>query len=88
MYGGLIGPAPTPATPAARTFACSDVQAAGTIHTDFERGFICAEVMTYADLKVGGQQERKLRGSWSAAGVQLGEGALARRGVCGSLGEG
>ena len=24
--------------------------AAGTIHTDFERGFICAEVMTYADL--------------------------------------
>lgn len=26
-------------------------QAAGTIHTDFERGFICAEVMTFADLK-------------------------------------
>ncbi|CAG9461589.1 unnamed protein product [Pedinophyceae sp. YPF-701] len=25
--------------------------AAGTIHTDFERGFICAEVMTYSDLK-------------------------------------
>ena len=23
------------------------VQAAGAIHTDFERGFICAEVMTY-----------------------------------------
>ena len=23
------------------------VQAAGTIHTDFERGFICAEVMSY-----------------------------------------
>lgn len=27
------------------------VQAAGTIHTDFERGFICAEVMSYSELK-------------------------------------
>lgn len=26
-------------------------QAAGVIHTDFERGFICAEVMKYADLE-------------------------------------
>ena len=26
------------------------VQAAGTIHTDFERGFICAEVMSYVVL--------------------------------------
>jgi len=25
-------------------------QAAGVIHTDFEKGFICAEVMKYADL--------------------------------------
>ena len=25
-------------------------QAAGTIHTDFERGFICAEVFKYSDL--------------------------------------
>jgi ribosome-binding ATPase YchF (GTP1/OBG family) len=25
--------------------------AAGAIHGDFERGFICAEVMAYADLK-------------------------------------
>lgn len=25
-------------------------QCAGTIHTDFERGFICAEIMKYADL--------------------------------------
>lgn len=24
-------------------------QAAGVIHTDFERGFICAEVMKYTD---------------------------------------
>jgi obg-like ATPase 1 len=27
-------------------------QAAGTIHTDFEKGFICAEVMKYEDFKV------------------------------------
>ena len=26
-------------------------QAAGKIHTDFERGFICAEVVSYEDLK-------------------------------------
>lgn len=26
-------------------------QAAGIIHTDFERGFICAEVYKYADLE-------------------------------------
>lgn len=26
------------------------VQAAGAIHSDFERGFICAEVMTYDEL--------------------------------------
>lgn len=26
-------------------------QAAGAIHTDFERGFICAEVMHYDELK-------------------------------------
>lgn len=25
-------------------------QAAGVIHTDFERGFICAEIMKYEDL--------------------------------------
>ena len=25
-------------------------QCAGTIHTDFERGFICAEIMKYSDL--------------------------------------
>jgi obg-like ATPase 1 len=32
-------------------------QAAGVIHTDFERGFICAEVMTYDDLKELGDEE-------------------------------
>lgn len=25
-------------------------QAAGVIHTDFERGFICGEIMSFADL--------------------------------------
>ncbi|CAM9272391.1 unnamed protein product [Chrysoparadoxa australica] len=32
-------------------------QAAGVIHTDFEKGFICAEVMTYDDLKELGDEE-------------------------------
>jgi obg-like ATPase 1 len=31
-------------------------QAAGTIHTDFERGFICAEVMHYDDLQEAGTE--------------------------------
>lgn len=31
-------------------------QAAGTIHTDFERGFICAEVMKFEDLKEHGSE--------------------------------
>ncbi|MCD7457484.1 hypothetical protein HAX54_035195, partial [Datura stramonium] len=31
-------------------------QAAGTIHTDFERGFICAEVMKFDDLKELGNE--------------------------------
>ncbi|MCL0071627.1 DUF933 domain-containing protein, partial [Peptococcaceae bacterium] len=36
-------------------------QAAGIIHTDFERGFICAEVISYNDLIAAGsvQQARK-----------------------------
>lgn len=29
-------------------------QAAGTIHTDFEKGFICAEVMKYEDFIIHG----------------------------------
>ena len=32
-------------------------QAAGTIHTDFERGFIAANVMTYDDLKQYGSEQ-------------------------------
>jgi obg-like ATPase 1 len=31
-------------------------QAAGTIHTDFEKKFICAEVMSFADLKEAGSE--------------------------------
>jgi len=31
--------------------------AAGTIHTDFERGFICAETMTFADLQELGSEK-------------------------------
>ena len=31
-------------------------QAAGAIHGDFERGFICAEVMAFADLKEHGSE--------------------------------
>lgn len=38
-------------------------QAAGTIHTDFERGFICAEVMSFDDLK-----ELKTEAAVKAAG--------------------
>lgn len=31
-------------------------QAAGTIHTDFEKGFICAEVMAFAELREAGSE--------------------------------
>jgi len=31
-------------------------QAAGVIHGDFERGFICAEVMSFEDLKTHGTE--------------------------------
>lgn len=31
--------------------------AAGVIHTDFERGFICAEVMKFADLEEEGDEQ-------------------------------
>jgi len=38
-------------------------QAAGVIHSDFERGFICAEVFKYDDLKEHGtEQECKAQG--------------------------
>ena len=38
-------------------------QAAGVIHTDFERGFICAEVIGYDDfVRLGGEQGAKEQG--------------------------
>lgn len=36
-------------------------KAAGVIHTDFEKGFICAEVMTFKDLEEAGGDESKVR---------------------------
>jgi obg-like ATPase 1 len=44
-------------------------QAAGVIHTDFERGFICAEVMKYEELKALGSE-----GAVKAAGKYRQEG--------------
>jgi obg-like ATPase 1 len=46
-------------------------QAAGTIHTDFERGFICAEVMTYEDLKEAGDENAvKANGKYRQQGKE------------------
>ncbi|XP_011015196.1 PREDICTED: obg-like ATPase 1 [Populus euphratica] len=44
-------------------------QAAGTIHTDFERGFICAEVMKFDDLKeLGSESAVKAAGKYKQEG--------------------
>ncbi|KDO75234.1 hypothetical protein CISIN_1g015465mg [Citrus sinensis] len=44
-------------------------QAAGTIHTDFERGFICAEVMKFDDLKeLGSEPAVKAAGKYKQEG--------------------
>lgn len=44
-------------------------QAAGVIHTDFETGFICAEVMSYKDWKkCGGEQGCKATGKYRQHG--------------------
>jgi obg-like ATPase 1 len=44
-------------------------QAAGAIHTDFERGFICAEVMSFDDLKsMGSETEVKAKGRYRQEG--------------------
>ena len=44
-------------------------QAAGTIHTDFERGFICAEVMKFEDLKaLGSESAVKADGKYKQQG--------------------
>eukprot|EP00955_Chlamydomonas_euryale_P069901 360622-Chlamydomonas_euryale.AAC.7 len=46
-------------------------QAAGTIHTDFERGFICAEVMTYEDLhELGSENAVKASGKYRQQGKE------------------
>jgi len=44
-------------------------QAAGTIHGDFEQGFICAEVMAYTDLKeLGNEAAVKAAGKYRQEG--------------------
>lgn len=44
-------------------------QAAGTIHSDFEQGFICAEVMAFDDLKeLGSEAEVKAKGKYRQEG--------------------
>jgi len=44
-------------------------QAAGVIHTDFERGFICAEVMAYEELKEAGTEaDMKAKGRYRQEG--------------------
>ena len=46
-------------------------QAAGTIHTDFERGFIKAEVYSYADWKsLGGVDKVKEAGKYRTEGKE------------------
>ena len=44
-------------------------EAAGVIHTDFEKGFIRAEVIAYADyVACGGEQGAKDAGKWRLEG--------------------
>ena len=44
-------------------------QAAGVIHSDFEHGFIRAEVIAYADfITCGGEQGAKEAGKWRLEG--------------------
>eukprot|EP01004_Peranema_trichophorum_P004301 NODE_3233_length_1391_cov_180.662461_g2809_i0.p1 GENE.NODE_3233_length_1391_cov_180.662461_g2809_i0~~NODE_3233_length_1391_cov_180.662461_g2809_i0.p1 ORF type:complete len:394 (+),score=75.47 NODE_3233_length_1391_cov_180.662461_g2809_i0:64-1245(+) len=46
-------------------------QAAGRIHTDFEKGFICAEVMRFEDLKAhGSENEVKANGKYKQCGKE------------------
>lgn len=45
--------------------------AAGVIHTDFEKGFICAEVQSYDDLnRLGSEQEVKAEGLYKQQGKE------------------
>lgn len=46
-------------------------QAAGVIHTDFEKGFICAEIMKYDDLiSYGNEQAVKSEGKYVQKGKE------------------
>ncbi|KAJ4455002.1 putative Ribosome-binding ATPase YchF [Paratrimastix pyriformis] len=46
-------------------------RAAGVIHTDFERGFICAEVMSYEDFhQHGSEQEVRAAGKYMTKGKE------------------
>ena len=46
-------------------------QAAGEIHTDFERGFICAETVSYKDyVEAGGEQAAKAQGKMRLEGKE------------------
>lgn len=46
-------------------------KAAGVIHTDFERGFICADVIAYKDyVEYGGEQEAKNSGKLRSEGKE------------------
>jgi ribosome-binding ATPase YchF (GTP1/OBG family) len=46
-------------------------QAAGEIHTDFERGFICAETVSYKDyVETGGEQVAKAQGKLRLEGKE------------------
>ena len=48
---------------------CKAPQAAGTIHTDFEKGFICAEVMKFDELKeLGTEAACKAAGKYKQEG--------------------
>ena len=50
---------------------CKAPQAAGTIHTDFERGFIMAEVMHYTDwLEAGSEAQCKATGKYQQKGKE------------------
>lgn len=56
-------------------------QAAGAIHTDFERGFICAEVMHYDELhELGTESAVKAAGKYKqevSNAAQLSSGLLS-----------
>src|SRR4051812_9952910 len=50
---------------------CRAPQAAGVIHTDFEKGFICAEIMKYDDLiELGDENTVKSEGKYRQHGKE------------------